>query len=194
MTNRIVGGWGLNSCGLDATIPFSTVARRWQRLAFLARRTPRDLPKSSTIAFVEPARRRYSRATALKARVFARQFFDPARRCDRAAASSRPMRALGSLVRNAVWIQRRPHAADSMPAAQLMRNRREDRPRSSRVADESKNGNLGRKLNHKEQIAKLRTARPKGSGGTQYTGKRLFLIQLGNSHIRSLYVHVSQFS
>ena len=31
MTNRIVGGWGLNSCGLDATIPFSTVARRWQR-------------------------------------------------------------------------------------------------------------------------------------------------------------------
>ena len=30
MTNRIVGGWGLNSCGLDATIPFSTVARRWQ--------------------------------------------------------------------------------------------------------------------------------------------------------------------
>ena len=33
MTNRIVGGWGLNSCGLDATIPFSTVARRWQRLA-----------------------------------------------------------------------------------------------------------------------------------------------------------------
>ena len=32
MTNRIVGGWGLNSCGLDATIPFSTVAKRWQRL------------------------------------------------------------------------------------------------------------------------------------------------------------------
>jgi hypothetical protein len=32
-TNRIVGGWGLNSCGLDATIPFSTVARRWQKLA-----------------------------------------------------------------------------------------------------------------------------------------------------------------
>ena len=33
MTDRIVDGWGLNSCGLDATIPFSTVARRWQRLA-----------------------------------------------------------------------------------------------------------------------------------------------------------------
>jgi hypothetical protein len=43
-----------------------------------------------------------------------------------------------------------------MPAAQLMRNRRENRPRSSRVADDSKNGNIGRKLNHKEQIAKLR--------------------------------------
>jgi hypothetical protein len=33
VTNRIVDGWGLNSCGLDATVPFSTVARRWQRLA-----------------------------------------------------------------------------------------------------------------------------------------------------------------
>jgi AraC-like DNA-binding protein len=33
MTNRILGGWGLNSCGIDATIPFSTGARRWRKLA-----------------------------------------------------------------------------------------------------------------------------------------------------------------
>lgn len=33
MTIRIVDGWGLNSCGLDATVPFSTVARRWQKFA-----------------------------------------------------------------------------------------------------------------------------------------------------------------
>ena len=28
-------GWGLNSCGLDATVPFSTVARRWQSRVML---------------------------------------------------------------------------------------------------------------------------------------------------------------
>ena len=33
VTNGVVVGLGLNSCGLDATIPFSTVAKRWQRLA-----------------------------------------------------------------------------------------------------------------------------------------------------------------
>ena len=43
-----------------------------------------------------------------------------------------------------------------MPAAQLVRNRREGKPLSGRVADDSKNGNIGRKFNHKEQIAKPR--------------------------------------
>jgi hypothetical protein len=32
-TNRIVAGCGLNSCCSDATSPFSTGARRWQKLA-----------------------------------------------------------------------------------------------------------------------------------------------------------------
>jgi hypothetical protein len=43
-----------------------------------------------------------------------------------------------------------------MPAAELVRNRREGKPLSSRVADGSKNSNIRRKLNHKEQIAKSR--------------------------------------
>ena len=43
-----------------------------------------------------------------------------------------------------------------MPAAQLVRNRGEGKPRTGRVADDSKNGNIGRKLNHEEQLAKLR--------------------------------------
>jgi hypothetical protein len=43
-----------------------------------------------------------------------------------------------------------------MPATQLAHRRSEDRPRSSRVADDSEDGNIGRKLNHEEQIAKRR--------------------------------------
>jgi hypothetical protein len=43
-----------------------------------------------------------------------------------------------------------------MPAAQLVGNRREGKPLSSRVADDGKNGNIGRKLNHEQQMARLR--------------------------------------
>ena len=43
-----------------------------------------------------------------------------------------------------------------MPAAELAHDRSEGRPRSSRVAGDSKDGNIGRKLNHKEQIAMQR--------------------------------------
>ena len=41
---------GLNSCGLDATIPFSTVARRWQTrvmLGLVSRDQVRDASRSS---------------------------------------------------------------------------------------------------------------------------------------------------
>jgi hypothetical protein len=43
-----------------------------------------------------------------------------------------------------------------MPAAELVRHRREHRPLSRRVADSGKHGNVGRKLKHQEQIVKLR--------------------------------------
>ena len=42
-----------------------------------------------------------------------------------------------------------------MPAAEFAHSRGEGKPRSSRIADDSENGNIGRKLNHEEQIAKL---------------------------------------
>ena len=43
-----------------------------------------------------------------------------------------------------------------MPAAQLAHSRSEGKPLSGRVADDGKNGNIGRKLNHEEQIARPR--------------------------------------
>ena len=43
-----------------------------------------------------------------------------------------------------------------MPAAQLAHSRSEGKPLSGRVADDSKNGNVGRKLNHEQQMARLR--------------------------------------
>jgi hypothetical protein len=60
------------------------------------------------------------------------------------------------LLPNGIWVQCRPHPSDSMPAAEFVRNRREGEPRSSRVADDSKNGNIGGKFNHEEPIVKLR--------------------------------------
>ena len=43
-----------------------------------------------------------------------------------------------------------------MPAAQLAHSRSEGKPLSGRVADDSKNGNIGRRLNHEQQMARLR--------------------------------------
>jgi hypothetical protein len=100
----------------------------------------------------------------LRARVFS-QFVEPARPCDRAAASSRPI--LGSPVQNAIWVQCRPHPADAMSAAELAHNRRERRPRSGRVADDGKHGNVRRKVDHKEPDSEAARKVPAGTAGVR---------------------------
>ena len=70
---------------------------------------------------------------------------------------------VGSLVRNAIRIQRHPHPSDSMPATELAHSRREGKPMPGRVAGDGKNGNIGRKIDHTEPDSE---AAPKDPAGT----------------------------